>query len=1085
MKARKFLLKTRRKVQKMTFSRQYLVELAGSSAVYDRASIYSKDRRVTALNVSGTQVRSTVKGKKLYSTYIEMGSDGAVEDYYCSCPSYESSGEACKHILATLMSLEKVDLGRQVNIFRQGKPPVQSGRSARALIEGISMASFEEAPEELDIEVFLEEEDGFDTTTSLRIRSGKEKMHFEKSMEEFLDKWSEGLIKADKPYDELFEYLYSIYLALSVPSEPYVRSKTVTRGDRFLLSPQMMKKVLRILNGETIHYTGPFAGGMTGVRKEPVLIAEVSPKISYSISEKSGNLSLRVKLDKGCHFLDETAAVFHEPGILGIVPDRELKTIRTINSTILQKEDGGFLSIPTDLRDTFLSSVLPELGRTGQVVLDGALQEKIITEELRPEVYLDIHEDSITAKLKFRYGDYTVRENNDTLVRDNLGNEILMKETGIVIVRDIPREEGIMSVFEDCEFRLFMDHMYLDGDEEIWLFLTKGLPLLKERAEVYYSDDFRKITTKGSSSPGISLSSKDGASYLEFSFDLPDGLSSHELLEILGSSKDGRKYHRLKDGTFIDTLDSSLKALSEVVTNLGLKEKDLMDGSISVPMSRALYLEEALKDTGIQFSKDAHVSEMIARIRDPKSFDFKVPASYKSILRDYQKTGVKWMKALESSGLCGILADDMGLGKTLQVITLIDSGDKSRPSLVVAPTSLVYNWKAEIEKFGPGLRVLVVDGSRKTRETLVTLAGEHDIVLTSYPLVRKDQDLYADMDFNYCILDEAQHIKNPVTSAAKSVKSIKSRYRLAMTGTPVENTLTELWSIFDFLMPGYLGSHRKFLERYEKPITTDGDKDALRNLVSHVKPFILRRLKKDVLKELPDKIETRLLLDMDESQKKVYVAKLSEAKKEITGETRHSHIKILSLLTRLRQTCNHPALIIDGYKGRSAKLDALVELVDESIKGGHKVLVFSQFTSMLAIIRRELEANGHPCLYLDGGVDSRDRIGLVNSFQNGEKNIFLISLKAGGTGLNLTEADVVVHFDPWWNPAVEDQATDRAYRIGQKNKVQVYRFITAGTIEEKIVSLQERKKDMVDSVIKPGETILGKLTEKEIEGLFS
>jgi len=349
----------------MTFSRQYLVDLAGSAAVYDRASIYSRDRRVTALNVSGTQVRSTVKGTKLYSTYIEMGQDGAVEDYYCSCPAYESTGEACKHVLATLMSLERVDLGRQVNIFRQGKSQVQSGRSARALIEGISTASLDVTPEELDIEVFLEEEDGFDTTTSLRIRSGKEKLHFEKSMDEFLDSWSEGLIRTDKPYDELFDYLYSIHQALSVPADQYLKSRTVVRGDRFLLSPQMMKKVLRILVGKTIHYTSPFAGGMTGVRKEPVVITEVSPKISYSISEKAGTLSLRVKLDKGCHFLDETAAVFHEPGILGIVPDRELATIRTVNATILQKEDGGFIPIPQDLRDKFLSGVLPELGRTG------------------------------------------------------------------------------------------------------------------------------------------------------------------------------------------------------------------------------------------------------------------------------------------------------------------------------------------------------------------------------------------------------------------------------------------------------------------------------------------------------------------------------------------------------------------------------------------------------------------------------------------------------------------------------------------------------------------------------------------------
>ncbi len=356
-------------------------------------------------------------------------------------------------------------------------------------------------------------------------------------------------------------------------------------------------------------------------------------------------------------------------------------------------------------------------------------------------------------------------------------------------------------------------------------------------------------------------------------------------------------------------------------------------------------------------------------------------------------------------------------------------------------------------------------------------------------MLRRDIDLYKDIKFQYCFLDEAQHIKNPNTLNAKTAKQINSGMNFALTGTPIENSITELWSIFDFVMPGYLLSHSKFLKKFETPITKYSDQNALNELGRHIRPFILRRLKKDVLKDLPEKIETKIVCEMTEEQKKIYLAYLKKAKAEVAIELQthgfeKSQIKILSLLTRLRQICCHPSLFIENYNGESGKIQVLEEIMTDAFDSGHRILLFSQFTSMLEIIKQFLERKGIEYFYLDGTTKSEDRVEMVKSFNQGTGKLFLISLKAGGTGLNLTGADMVIHFDPWWNPAVEDQASDRAHRIGQKNVVQVMKLITQGTIEDKIFELQQKKKEMIDSVIQPGETLLSKMSESEILELF-
>jgi SNF2 family DNA or RNA helicase len=441
--------------------------------------------------------------------------------------------------------------------------------------------------------------------------------------------------------------------------------------------------------------------------------------------------------------------------------------------------------------------------------------------------------------------------------------------------------------------------------------------------------------------------------------------------------------------------------------------------------------------------------------------------------------------------LGGILADDMGLGKTLQAIVYMASikeiSDKAQ-FLIVCPSSLVYNWQDELDNFAPDLTSEVITGPPKERQELIESNKVPDILITSYPLMRRDIEIYEKINFHTVFIDEAQFIKNADSLNARSVKQLNSQHKFALTGTPIENSLSELWSIFDFIMPNYLLSHTKFMNQYEKPIMKE-EEGVLGDLNRRIIPFILRRMKKDVLKELPDKVETKILTDMVEEQKKVYLSYMENIKSEISNEIKEnglekSKIKILAALTRLRQICCHPGTFIENYTGGSGKLELLMEIIIDAIANEHRILIFSQFTSMLSIIEKELKNKNIPGFYLEGATKMQDRNDYVKRFNLGEGKVFLISLKAGGTGLNLVGADTVIHYDPWWNPAVEEQATDRAYRIGQVNSVHVIKLITKGTIEEKIYKLQKKKKVLSDSVIQSKEVFISSLSREELEDLL-
>ena len=476
--------------------------------------------------------------------------------------------------------------------------------------------------------------------------------------------------------------------------------------------------------------------------------------------------------------------------------------------------------------------------------------------------------------------------------------------------------------------------------------------------------------------------------------------------------------------------------------------------------------------------------------------DIKIPESLEKILRYYQKTGYKWLKTLDNYRFGGILADDMGLGKTVQMLSIvagyIDEGTERRASIVICPSSLTLNWQNEAEKFTNGLKTLVIRGNAQERKEQIAKIGEYDLIITSYDLLKRDVETYKEnkYQFRFAIADEAQYLKNSNTQNAKAVKEILADTRYALTGTPIENSLAELWSIFDYIMPGYLFGYKKFKNEYETPIVKDNSEKAMKKLKMLIEPFVLRRTKKQVLTELPEKTITVLNNQMKEEQEKIYLNYLAQAKQEVAEAIdakgfERSHIQVLAALTRLRQICCHPSLFIKDYKEGSSKLEQCIEIIKDATEAGHKILLFSGYTSMFELIEKELNANDITYFKLTGSTKVDERIKLVDEFnENKDVKVFLISLKAGGTGLNLTGADMVIHYDPWWNASAENQATDRAYRIGQKNNVQVYKLITKNSIEEKIYELQQKKAELIDNMLDTKTSFINKLSKEDIMKLF-
>ena len=511
----------------------------------------------------------------------------------------------------------------------------------------------------------------------------------------------------------------------------------------------------------------------------------------------------------------------------------------------------------------------------------------------------------------------------------------------------------------------------------------------------------------------------------------------------------------------------------------------------------------------IYANRDHYFRTLVKEFKTVGDSDYELPEQLKKVLRNYQKYGYKWLRVLAANHFGGILADDMGLGKTAQVISVLLAArqESTKPSLIVCPASLVYNWQAEFAKFAPEMTTLVIAGTQSDRKELLTKVRDeistqsavavqpaasvlpYDVLITSYDLLKRDIAEYEDMRFAYQVIDEAQYIKTHTTAAAKAVKVIQADHKFALTGTPIENRLSELWSIFDYLMPGFLYSYDVFKKELETPIVKSKDEAATKRLKRMVSPFILRRLKKDVLKDLPEKMEELQYAHMEETQRQLYDAQVAHMKEMIGAQDEESFkknkIQILAELMHIRQICCDPSLMVENYKGESAKRIACMELIESAIEGEHKMLVFSQFTTMLELLAKDLTDRGIAYYMITGATPKEKRIQMVNEFNANAVPVFLISLKAGGTGLNLTGADVVIHYDPWWNVAAQNQATDRAHRIGQTKVVSVYKLIVKDSIEEKIVRMQQEKADLADAILSGENGNVVNMTKDDLLQLLS
>ncbi|HVJ48513.1 DEAD/DEAH box helicase [Desulfitobacterium sp.] len=1065
--------------------------LASYPMAYQLGVAYYQAGKVGPLeyNAAERKVKAFVAGTSRYLIQLQLTPEGGLSSYHCSCPAYSQHSGACKHIIAVLKSTQVT-----LPLIFQKKANSSSSREFLSFFKDHAQDTFmEELNLEVELELYVVPRHRVSAQFSLKV--GFQRLYVVKDVGLFLNSLYKGKTlefgkqftfephrqtfnDQDRPIIDLLLEMYEQNMAWTEMLNTYAGS--VFNSKKLIpLKGVYFRKFLDALGDKPFNLYQESAPLL-----QTQIIRQALP-LELTLNSEAENLALTLDVEElPLQLLPDASYFLYQQKIYQATPAQQ--EILPSMLKAIHQEYSSTLILPSDSKEFFISEALPSLEKMGKVSIAPGLAEKFSRENLVTQIYFERgNDDGIAARVEFHYG-----ENSINPFAPVGGTHTFKDSHDVILIRAVEEERKVLTLLELAEFSVNQGKIHLEDDHKIFEFATTYLPQLQELSEIFYSDDF-KLTIHNSVSFAGAVRLDEKLDLLEISFQYSN-IDETELADIFQALNLKKKYYRLKDGSFLNLHQPELETVARLVDYLDLKAEDLEQTVLRLPKYRALYIDNYLRQAnlpGIQRNKA--FKQLVQSILEPHDGDFEIPPSLQNVLRDYQKTGFQWLKTLAAYGLGGILADDMGLGKTLQVLAFIlsEKPTASQPALVVAPTSVIYNWQEEALKFAPELNVLVVDGPPQVRQDLLADLDGWDLVVTSYPLLRRDTETYAHLEFSYCFLDEAQHIKNPQTINARSVQQLQAKGYFALTGTPIENSLSELWSIFQFIMPGYLLSHPDFRKKFEIPIVKGDDSEPLIELSRHVTPFILRRLKKDVLLELPDKIETRMSAQMTEEQTKIYLAFLQEAQKNIAREIasvgfERSQIKILAALTRLRQICCHPAMFVENYTGGSGKMQLFEEVIANALDSSHRILVFSQFTTMLDIIQKHLISKKIEHFYLRGSTKSTDRMKMVQLFNNGVGQIFLISLKAGGTGLNLTGADMVIHFDPWWNPAVEDQATDRAHRIGQKNAVQVIKLVTQGTIEEKVLVLQEKKKALIQAVIQPGETMISKLTEKELVELF-
>ena len=1061
-------------------TREAIRRLATTETVYYRGMRYYAAHAVSDVtwNEATKQYHAFVQGSNIYGVTIGFGEDEQIT-HSCNCPAHAKYPGACKHVVAALLFIAD---------YQQRADALENlgweDQTAYKIIEYFRKREYRKLTPQyfhLALQVTVNEPlKSRQSKAFVGLYAGSSKMYKVSNTKKFIqDYYNHKEIRLGKefryiPEECQFEptsaavlaYLTEIYEIQETLGKTYYSN--LFNRQELVVSQNMLCKLLRLAEGLHCDII------LRDKKMENMEIMCSNPKLSMELQMEDEVLSLHDMGQEPIISICEDGSILCYQGCI-YLPDMEfLANLRPFFTTLFGKKQSE-LEFRGENMGSFIEKVLPVIKKTMNIQVPEKIKDHYIVEQLQPKLYFDIDRSRqrpvLVARMIFAYGEHEVNPLQDE------------QKGSYILVRDREEEEQLLRLMYDKHFSVRREQFVLTKEDEIFQLMTEGIQDLCRQFEVFYSKEYKANSIKkvGMLSAGIRLNTD--INLLEMDVDYGH-IPKEELRDFFRSIKLKKKYYRLKSGAFVNLMTED-KQIDELRDLLSIGEVT-EDNKIAFSQTVVMEVDELLPHTQ-RITRDAGYKQLLEDLKNPDKTNWELPNGMEDILRPYQITGYRWLCSLAHYGMGGILADDMGLGKTLQTITYVLANPGTR-TLIVCPTSLAYNWQDEFSKFAPQIATQIISGTPQERADLMQQSTDVPVWITTYPLIRKDVDLYKAQIFDACFIDEAQFIKNPTSLGAKAVKAVQAKHRFALTGTPIENTLSELWSIFDFVMPGFFGRYRQFEECYEKPILRDHDSVQMQKLRRKIRPFVLRRMKKEVLTELPDKIETRRMAEMGAKQRKIYESYLARIQMELAGDEENTpggnRMQVLAALTRLRQICCHPATFASNYHGGSGKLDLLMEQLPDILEGGHSVIVFSQFTSMLSIIAHELKQRNIPFFYLAGSTSAQERKREVKEFNRGEVKVFLISLKAGGTGLNLTGADTVIHFDPWWNPAVEDQATDRAYRIGQKKKVQVIKYVMKDSIEEKIYELQKRKKQLSDQLIQAGESFVTQLMMEEIKELF-
>ena len=1094
---------------------------AGNERV-QKADLYVKTQKVEIEKINyndknNFDITGNVTGQDIYRTHISV-ENGEIIDVTCECPDYQSRYAACKHVVATMMEFvtnnqyERMIRGLDnVNLNKMLRSDLKY-RSFKQIVNEFYAEEMQEIEEEKEQESNIEKVklepkifyDRYSNNLRVEFKIGNQRMYKLKNLTDFYDRMMNGeKYKYGNKLEfihkkEMFEENQQQMLEFILKNSEIIRFVNSNSNSNYryygkamndgyiILNNSGLDELFDILKGEQISFQKEY-------KDEKIELIDKNPDLHF-VMKKKGKEEYKIVLNKDIDIMRDVE----------ILKGKDYKYILLDNKLYRcnKKYEQTTIKLLKMLKNNYLTELvfgkeqLPELFSVILLKLKDSIEFEGIDEKqieqykpkkLGVKLFLDFDEnDYILADTKFCYGE---EEFNP-----------LQQKIEIKYPRDVVSENRALNLFRKTGFMYYAQKecFILPEEEKIYNFLTNDINEYMQRFEVMVTDNFKAKEIKQPKIGSLGVKVENNL----LTIDLANlNIDVKELEEIMAKYELKKKYHKLKDGSFVNLEENpDIEFIDKLMTGMDISYKDLEKGNIKLPVNRSLYLNQLLKTVkNTQIDKNSEYKKLINGLdKQNGEDDIEIPSSLENILRYYQKTGYKWLKTLDNYKFGGILADDMGLGKTIQMLSIIagyveeNSDSEKRASIVICPSSLTLNWQNESQKFTNKLKTLVIRGNAQERKSQIEKMGEYDLVITSYDLLKRDIETYKEnkYKFRFAITDEAQYLKNSNTQNAKAVKEILADTKYALTGTPIENSLAELWSIFDYIMPGYLFGYKKFKTEYEMPIVKDNNQNAMKKLKMLIEPFVLRRTKKEVLTELPEKTITVLNNQMKDEQEKIYLNYLAQAKQDL-AETinlrgfEKSHIQVLAALTRLRQICCHPSLFIKDYQEGSSKLEQCIEIIKDATEAGHKILLFSGYTSMFELIQKELEKNDITYFKLTGSTKVDERIRMVDEFnENKDIKVFLISLKAGGTGLNLTGADMVIHYDPWWNASAENQATDRAYRIGQKNNVQVYKLITKNSIEEKIYDLQQKKSELIDNVLDTKTSFISKLSKEDIMKLF-